>query len=296
MLKKYGVCYEIIRDGIVKGYLFGSFHMFYKNKNFKDSIMDSFRKSDCLILEANLDKNDLDKELNPESIEENLYYKDGDNVFNYLKTQNDKYNYKKLLKPFGLKKYLMMTQLKKIKIEMLKNSYTVLALQNKGISLHYGIDKYFFDLAKSLNKETLFLEEIKFQLDLIRSLNLNSELAIEQDTFEEPIKEEVDIFKDFDEYISLCNKQVKDMFNIVSNYRKNNIKTLRESINNEFEDMPIESRNAILLNRNVSMAEKIDMVMLEGKKPFICVGLAHLIAENNIASMLRNKGYYLNLM
>lgn len=303
MNNKYGICYELIRDGKVRGHLFGSFHMFYRTKNFKDTIMDSFKDSDCLILEANLDKDNLDKEMTTEDIGGNIYYNEDDNILNHLKTKEDKDNYKKLLKPLGIKRYLIRKQLNKIKIKSLKDSYTIISLQSKGISPLFGIDKYFFDLAKSLNKEMLFLEEVKFQLNLIKSLSLNSELAIEQDIIEETeakveikTEKETDVFKDIDNYIAACNNQVLDMCNIVNSYKKNNIKSLKKYISKEFEEMPIESRNALLLNRNLTMTEKIDMIILEGKKPFICVGVAHLVAENNIVSMLRQKGYYLNLI
>lgn len=296
MFSKYGICYEIIKNNKVRGYLFGSFHIFFKNKNFKECIIKSFKESDCLILEVNIEKSEIDKSLDITKIEESIYYEDGDTALNHLKTKEDKKNYKKLLKPFGLKRYLIMDTLKKFKIESLKKSYKILYLQNKGISPQYSIDKYFFELSKEMNKDVLFLEEIQFQLDLLK--NLNNELAIEQDSIKDDEVIDVinDDFENFDDYMSLCNNEIKDMIEFVNNYRNNNIKSLKKYVNKEFENMPFETRDSILLNRNLNMTEKIDIIMNEDKTPFICIGLAHLIAENNVVSMLRDKGYSLNLL
>jgi uncharacterized protein len=48
--------------------------------------------------------------------------------------------------------------------------------------------------------------------------------------------------------------------------------------------------------RNLSMAEKIDLLHMDGKRVFVAVGAAHMTGPKNIPKLLQDKGYSVNFV
>ncbi len=59
----------------------------------------------------------------------------------------------------------------------------------------------------------------------------------------------------------------------------------------EHDELPEHADKALLLERNVRMAERLDAQISAGKRVFAAVGAAHLPGQEGILQLLRNGGY-----
>ena len=140
-----------------------------------------------------------------------------------------------------------------------------------------GIDQYFQDEARKLNRPVIGLEEIKDQIDAMfnsESLERQAELLICQ----------------------LKNPQIQDeaLAELQKAYHEQNLEKIREIYENEMPEDPCPltqvEKDVMNKDRNEKWLTKIPALIKE-KSSFIAVGCAHLPGKDGLIEGLRRLGY-----
>jgi uncharacterized protein YbaP (TraB family) len=140
-----------------------------------------------------------------------------------------------------------------------------------------GIDRHFLSRAKFRDKRIFELESIEFQAKLFGGFS---------DTEQEM-------------YLLATLKDISNEFtkmnSMLSAWRAGDVKTLERIIN---ESYPAHSelgafRRKILTERNKGMLQKIEFLMQEKGIDLVIVGAAHLLGDDGLVTLMRNKGYKL---
>ncbi len=150
---------------------------------------------------------------------------------------------------------------------------TVAELQKLGITGD-GVDQYFYNLAKSDNKATAYLEEPEEQLDFLLEMGINNE-------------------ENFIQYVLSSTGKTQTQFpELMNSWREGNIKRLSESAELEVlrQNFP-KSFDAILTRRNDNWIRKIDKLIDTAEVEYILVGAAHMAEEEGLLFQLKSKGY-----
>ncbi|KQY87952.1 polysaccharide biosynthesis protein GumN [Paenibacillus sp. Root52] len=142
-----------------------------------------------------------------------------------------------------------------------------------GYEASEGVDLYFIQKAVQRQLPVIELESIESQLGMFN--NFSKELQ------EETLKSTIDNFDVLDTSVN----QMAEM------WKTGNEEQLLE-LTNSFSGNE-EYNKAMLVDRNIDMADKIDGYLKNGKgeEYFIVVGAAHYLGEHGIVKLLEDKGY-----
>ena len=151
-------------------------------------------------------------------------------------------------------------------------SLVALQLQRLGFDPQYGVDRYFFEKAIAADKPILTLETVEEQLNIFDELPLE-----EQDKLLRQTLEEIDILE-----ISF-----QDM---LSAWKSGDTETLATLILEGFQDYPVLEEK-IFHDRNQKWMGKIDTFLEDDEDYLIIVGAGHLVGEDGLIEMLRDRGY-----
>ncbi len=144
-----------------------------------------------------------------------------------------------------------------------------------GYAASAGVDLYFLKQAAERKLPVIELETFDSQLNMLNGFS--SKLQ------EQNLNAALDSMGQHDQAITL--KEMADM------WKSGNDEQLLELTNNMAPDP--EYRQAMLTDRNIGMADKIDQYLQQGggKHYFIVVGAAHYLGQDGIIQLLENKGY-----
>lgn len=130
-------------------------------------------------------------------------------------------------------------------------------------NFNYSPETDFFNYAKEKGYETIPLETVQQQIDVIVRLDLSFDKSLET------LKKSIDNFYDKDSEIDIFKR-----------YSEQNLAL----------GQPEEFSDSIMILRNNRMVEKIDS-MINYKSLFIAIGAGHLPYENGVLNLLVQKGY-----
>ncbi|MFD1884575.1 TraB/GumN family protein [Paenibacillus wenxiniae] len=144
-----------------------------------------------------------------------------------------------------------------------------------GYAASSGVDLYFLKQASERKLPVIELETFDSQLNMLNGFS--SELQ------ENNLIAALDSMGKHDQAVTLT-----DMANM---WKSGNDEQLLEMTTNMAPDP--EYRQAMLTDRNIGMADKIDHYLQQGsgKRYFIVVGAAHYLGQDGIIQLLQNKGY-----
>jgi hypothetical protein len=147
-----------------------------------------------------------------------------------------------------------------------------LKLKRIGFDPEYGVDKYFFTRAKKDGKERLFLETLDFQMSLFADLgSVASEELLRQ------------TLKDLE--------VVETTFpDIVSAWQRGDAARFEADVNVSFEDFP-QIYDRFIAQRNKAWSGFIERFLAKGGTALVIVGAGHLVGQDNLLQLLKNKGY-----
>ncbi len=250
-------------------YILGSIHMMKKDAYpLKAEIEEAFKDSEYLVVEA-----DISPSKNAEIIK--------------LTFENAKYNDNSLLKDHISDKTfkLLQNKLKKLgmSLEFFKSfrpwflamTVTSMELVKLGFNPELGIDRFF--IKKRSADKILELEGIKYQLELF-----NNFTDKESESFLLSSLTEADSLE-------------KNIDKMVSAWRNGDTDRLSKLVTEDRKQYPDMARvfNIIIEKRNRRMVEKIESFIKSQKSCFIIVGAAHLVGDEGIINLLKQKGYSL---
>lgn len=263
--------WEVEVNGI-KSYVLGSIHMLKKSAfPLKNELEEGFKNCKFLVVEADISTENMGEILKVTM--EKAGYTDGTKLKDHIST-----------KTFDLAKKRMddmnmsIDHFENFKPWFLAMSITSMELMKLGFDPNIGVDKYFINKAEG--RDILELEGIPFQIGIFDSFSDK-----ENDMF---------LISSLKEADSL-NENVGAM---VSAWQDGDVKAIAKMVeeNRVAEKGLEEIFNIIIDKRNLAMSHKIEKWLNAGGSYFIIVGAAHLVGENGIINLLRNKGFELKQM
>ena len=162
----------------------------------------------------------------------------------------------------------------------LVDSCTATKLENDGSE---GIDVYLLNMAHEDGKEIQDIESSTMQYQMLMS-------------FSEPLQElmleaSVNNYYDPDGYL----RSVDDMMDIWQEGDPDDLEKLisgtGEFDGEDEEELFEEYFDTMFRQRNVGMADFAEDALESGDEVFICVGAGHIIGEEGVAELLRDRGY-----
>ena len=268
--------YEVTKDGSDnKMYLYGSIHAAdASNYEFPDYLMRAYNNSNFIACEYDITRDDLDLNI------ENYMYQDGTTVKDHMEEET----YNMLIKFLKDKNYYN-SYYEKFKLMFFSSLLENILTNDIGLDMENGIDMYFINKAKKDNKTILEVESEEFQTNLL--------MNFPERYYEISIK---DLLDDYDESI----EQLKELYEA---WKKGDLDELTELLSGEITEedktkysaddfkllMDVEKK--LTADRNIIMTEKFDEYFKENKDVLFMVGTAHLVGDDGIAFLLKQKGY-----
>ncbi|MET3938555.1 uncharacterized protein YbaP (TraB family) [Paenibacillus sp. PvP094] len=261
-----GFMWEVESNGNTV-YLVGSMHIaddsFYP---LREEFEEAFAEADYLGVEIDISK--AADEAQQKLILDLGSYQDGTTLKDHVSSET----YTKLgdiLKKNGLEP----NALDAFKPWVAESTLASLKSATAGYEASAGVDLYFIQKAIESKLPIIELESYESQLGMFN--DFSKELQ------EETLKATLDNFDVLDDSVN----QMAEM------WKTGNDEQLLDLTNN-FSDNE-EYNKAMLIDRNIGMADKIDGFLKSDKKEeyFIVVGAAHYLGEHGIVKLLEDKGY-----
>ncbi|MEK4053979.1 TraB/GumN family protein [Paenibacillus sp. FSL F4-0087] len=261
-----GFMWEVESNGNTV-YLVGSMHIadesFYPlRKEFEEA----FAEADYLGVEIDISK--AAEEAQQKIVLDLGSYQDGTTLKDHISSET----YTQLgniLKQSGLEPNALDT----FKPWVVESTLASLKSMKAGYEASAGVDLYFIQKAIERKLPVIELETYESQLGMFN--DFSKELQ------EKTLKATLDNFDVLDDSVN----QMAEM------WKTGNDEQLLE-LTNSFSDDE-EYNKAMLIDRNVGMADKIDGYLKNGKgeEYFIVVGAAHYLGDHGIVKLLKDKGY-----
>jgi uncharacterized protein YbaP (TraB family) len=151
---------------------------------------------------------------------------------------------------------------------------TVAALeaQKAGLDPSLGLDKHFYDRAKTAGKTIIGLETAESQIDRL-------------DTMSETMQEQL-----LRSSLSEAETTRNSLKTIVGAWRRGDSATLEKTLLSDFTEYPAAYRS-LIVERNHNWIPQIDACLARPKPCMVVVGAAHLVGPDGLLTLLRRKGY-----
>ncbi len=250
-------------------YILGSIHV--ANKQFyplNTEIEAAFESCPVLAVEVNI--NEMDPLAMTGIVMEKAFYKDGDTLKNHI--SEEIYNVlEKKLEEFGLD----LNSLNQSKPWFIAMMISNLELQKLGFDPSYGIDQHFLDLAAEEKRKVVELESFDFQIRLLEQFT----------------DKDQELFLSYELISEETTKQGLD--DLVSAWKEGDAPRMEELLYKPLTENPdfLPVYEKLFYNRNIAMAGKIEEYLKTKQCHFVVVGSGHLIGEQGIIALLKEKGY-----
>lgn len=261
-----GFMWEVESNGNTV-YLVGSMHIaddsFYP---LRDEYEEAFAEADYLGVEIDISK--AADEAQQKMVMDMGMYQDGTTLKDHVSSET----YAKLgevLKESGLE----ANALDAFKPWVAESTLSSLKAAKAGYEASAGIDLYFIQKAVERKIPVIELESYESQLGMFN--DFSKELQ------EKNLKAALDNFDVLDQSVDLMAEM----------WKTGNEEQLLALTNGFSTDA--EYTKAMLIDRNIGMAEKIDGYLKNGKNEeyFVVVGAAHYLGEHGVLKLLEDKGY-----
>jgi uncharacterized protein YbaP (TraB family) len=256
-----------VESGTNTVYVLGSLHFFKKEiYPLHKRIESAFDQANILVVEANI--NDITK-IDMQKLLESAFYLDNETLEKHVSAE-----VYELIKKESIRMGLPLELVKKQKPWFLAMVLESMKLLKLGFDPSYGIDKYF--LSKAAGKKILELESLDYQIGLLSKFSDQ-----EQEMFLVYTLKDVDIFSQ--ELDKLTQAWISgDAKGLESIMTRGLVEDRRMSFIYE----------KLILERNKSMASKIEEFFRTKETYFVIVGAGHLVGNQGIIGILKGKGYH----
>ena len=263
-------------------YLVGSIHVAGENTYpLQKVLLDAFEDSDALAVEANIVDGMEDEELTAQ-MTAMMMYSDGTTARDYLSDETEQllndYVAEYGISGMGAESLEMLYMFKPWVLQSLIESDLVL---EANLDAENGVDAYFIREAKKKNMEIIEVESIMFQYNMLDSYSQE----LQDYLLKSSLKENREDSK-------------KELLELLATWEKGDVEALDRLITAVDEDITDEElklmeeyNKAMLTDRNIGMANKVEELLKGDKNVFYVVGSAHYLGEDGIIQLLMNKGY-----
>ena len=144
--------------------------------------------------------------------------------------------------------------------------------QQLGLDANLGVDRYLAERAKNSGKPTSGLETLEFQLGLLDQLPRRDQEMMLRETVTE---------------LDLLDKNMEQ---IVQSWLKGESASLEALLMAGMKEYP-ELHQKIIVERNRRWLPQIEKIIGQGGGAMVVVGAAHLVGQDGVVEMLKNRGY-----
>ena len=259
-------------------WLFGSIHVGTKDYYpLPDYVMDAFEGADTLAVEVDIlafekDLNQQIQALRP------LVYADGTTIQNHIpKEIYDKAV--EVLTEYKAYAAAMDMYCPAFWGSMIESAMT----QEQGADSNLGIDRHLLDKAKKAGKEIAEIESAAFQYQMLAQFDDDVQLMILQSAL-----------------ASYENKEdaaaaLKTLMDLWAAGNENDLEAYLNATDSAMTDeekaIYAKYNQAMVTDRNLTMAQYAEAALASGKEVFICVGAAHVVGNGAMADLLAQRGY-----
>ena len=179
----------------------------------------------------------------------------------------------KRLETFGM----LVEPLKRLKPWFLSLMLLTLEWQKVGFEADLGLDKHFYDQARSDSKTVQGLETVAFQVSRFDGM-----------TMEEQDRLLAETLKDLD-------TQQTAVTALADAWKAGDVSTVERLV---LQDLKSEPRlyQRMLVDRNRDWLPKLEALFARRGRAFVVVGAAHLVGPDGLLAMLRARGYTVEQM
>jgi uncharacterized protein YbaP (TraB family) len=167
---------------------------------------------------------------------------------------------------------LPMIALQRMKPWMVAVALTGPVLQAAGFDTDLGIDKHFFDKAKTAGKERRALETVEFQLGRFNQLTP----ALQEEMLKETLAD--------------LDTQVASVKDVATSWAVGDTAQLERVLLKDMRSSP-DLYKTLLVERNHNWLAHIDACLTQNAGCLVIVGAAHLVGPDGLPTLLRQKGY-----
>ena len=248
-----------------KAYLFGSVHtakpdMYPLNA----AIEEAYAASDALVVEVNM--NAVDQQaVSRKTMALGVNF-DGTTLADTLPAEE-----LEALKTFCAERNLPFAALNIMKPWLAAMTLAIMEYQRQGYDFELGLDRHFLNQAAESGKKVVELESAEYQLELLSSFSpeLQTKFVVYS------IRELADVTEKVEA--------------LMSAWRNGDVAKLEELMLDMGQSESSELRpvyDAMITNRNHTMAEKVAGMIDSGGTHFVVVGAGHLIGEEGLVTLL----------
>lgn len=246
-------------------YLGGTIHVLgHEDYPLPEEFEQAFSHSDKIVFET-----DIAQAREPafaKKLMAQMLYTPGKSLKNVL----DDSTYQRLADYFSDK--VSMDQIDAMKPGMVVIMMAAIEYQSMGMVI-IGVDEHFWNLAQQTGKKIDTLETMDEQLSFLVNMGLGNENELILNTLNDL-------------------KQTKSMINLLrTSWRTGNDAEMKKIILQDMIDNYPELYQTILVKRNLNWLPHLETMFKDESVALILVGALHLVGEDGLLQLLRNKGY-----
>jgi uncharacterized protein YbaP (TraB family) len=151
-------------------------------------------------------------------------------------------------------------------------SLTQPALQAAGFKAEHGIDKHFFDRAKSAGMARRALETVAFQFERLDQLSPAQQESLLRSTLDD------------------LDNQIGNVKTIADAWSRGDVAIVEKLLLTSMTEAP-DLYQRMLVERNAAWVAPVEDCVKQKSSCFVVVGAAHLVGPDSLVMMLRKKGY-----
>jgi uncharacterized protein YbaP (TraB family) len=144
--------------------------------------------------------------------------------------------------------------------------------QKAGITPEHGVDMHFSGRAKEDGKPVGGFESVDFQLGLFDNMTVEEQTAFLRQSLED------------------LSETTEQMRRVVAAWRAGDAAGIDAIMNESMDDAPALYAR-MLTDRNAAWVPQIELLLRGADDVLVVVGAAHLVGENSVVEMLRQRGY-----
>ena len=227
---------------------------------------EAYQDSDELYFETDIQAMTTDLSIQAQMLQQ-LTYQDERTLRTVLSTEAYE-----ALNEYTMNSMLPLMMLEKMKPGLLISTLQVLEFQKLGFTPQ-GVDAFFNTRAMGDGKETGELETIQEQIGFIASMGEGNE----------------------SEFVLMSIADLENtedmMAQMIAAWRSGNAQQLEELFVEDMRTQAPEVYDSLLRQRNLKWMPQIEAMLQDADTEFVLVGAAHLVGEDGLLKMLRDKGF-----
>ena len=146
-----------------------------------------------------------------------------------------------------------------------------------------GVDQHLLERAYAAKKEVLEIESVQFQYQMLADFSDELQaLLLESSLYK--CQNPIMVRAELETLLDLWASGDEDAFTAYLADEEGDMTEEEALLNKEYND-------AMVVNRNRSMADYAENALRSGKEVFICVGAAHVVGDGAVADLLSQRGY-----